>query len=332
LFISFINKGGRKMFDVAALGELLIDFTPGGYLEQGNPVYEQNPGGAPANVLVTISRLGKKGAFLGMVGKDQFGSFLRSTLQKEKIEVRGLKVSNDIHTTLAFVHLDPKGERSFSFYRNPGADLMLRPEDVDFQSIKDSRIFHFGSVSMAGEPAKSATLAAVRYAKENGILVSFDPNYRPLLWKSEEEAQSVIQEGLKYADILKVSAEELALITGTTDLEAGASELFKQGINLILITLGPGGCFFYCSAGFGLVPSFAVKTVDTTGAGDAFWGAALYHLCTKAKEELAQISIAEMQKIVRFSCAAGALTTTKKGAIPGIPFQDQIEIFLKEKQ
>jgi fructokinase len=320
------------MYDVTALGELLIDFTPSGASEQGNPLYEQNPGGAPANVLVALSRLGRKGAFLGMVGKDQFGSFLRSTLQKEKIETRGLKVSNEVNTTLAFVHLDSAGDRSFSFYRNPGADLMLRPEDVDYSIIKESKIFHFGSVSMTGEPAKSATLAAVRFAKENSVLVSFDPNYRPLLWKSKEEAQSVVKEGLQYADILKVSDEELKLITGKADLREGAGILFKQGINLIFITLGSRGCLFCCAAGCELIPSYAVKTIDTTGAGDAFWGAALYHLGKKTKAELNQISISQMRTIVKFSCAAGALTTTKKGAIPGIPTREEIEAFINDQK
>jgi len=320
------------MYDVSALGELLIDFTPSGESTQNNPLFEQNPGGAPANVLVALSRLGKKGVFLGMVGNDQFGLFLRDALQKENIETRGLKVSGTTNTTLAFVHLDSKGDRSFSFYRNPGADLMLRPEDVDYQVIKDSKIFHFGSVSMTGDPAKSATIAAVKFAKENGVLVSYDPNYRPLLWKSKEEARIVIRECLQYTDVLKVSDEELQVITGTSDLIKGASILFKQGPQLIFVTLGSQGCFFYCATGHELVSSFVVKTVDTTGAGDAFWGAVLYHLGTKTREELAQISVANMREIVKFSCAAGALTTTKKGAIPGIPNGEEIAAFIKEQE
>ncbi len=320
------------MYDVSALGELLIDFTPGGKSEKNNPMFEQNPGGAPANVLVALSRLGKKGAFLGMVGHDQFGSFLRDTLEKEKIETRGLKVSETVNTTLAFVHLDHLGDRSFSFYRNPGADLMLRPEDVDFEIVKNSKIFHFGSVSMAGEPGKSATMAAVKFAKKNGVLVSYDPNYRPLLWKSKEEAQISIKQGLPYTDILKVSDEELELITGTSDLIEGADILFRQGPQLIFVTLGPKGCFFYCPAGHGLISSFAVNAVDTTGAGDAFWGAVLYHLGTKTREELVKISVPEMGEIVKFSCAAGALTTTQKGAIPGIPTGEEIAAFIKNQE
>ncbi len=320
------------MYDVTALGELLIDFTPQGLSKQGNPLYEQNPGGAPANVLVALSRLGKKGAFIGMVGKDQFGAFLENTLKKEKIETRGLRISNDVRTTLAFVHLNSQGDRSFSFYRNPGADLMLRPEDVDRQLIKDSRIFHFGSVSMAGEPARAATLAAAKFARENGVLVSFDPNYRPLLWPSEGEARSAMEEALQYADILKVSDEELELITGTADLEKGAAGLFNRGIRVIYVTLGAKGCFFYGPAGFGSVPSFPVNAIDTTGAGDGFWGTVLYHLCGKSREELAQISRSEMGEIAMFSCAAGALTTTKKGAIPGIPTRQEIIAFIQEKK
>jgi fructokinase len=322
----------KMMYDVSALGELLIDFTPSGASTQNNPLFEQNPGGAPANVLVALSRLGKRGAFLGMVGNDQFGLFLRNTLQKENVETRGLKVSATINTTLAFVHLDFKGERFFSFYRNPGADLMLRPEDVDYMVIKDSKIFHFGSVSMSGDPAKSATIAAVKFAKENGVLVSYDPNYRPLLWKSQEEAQRVMKEVLPYTDVLKVSDEELQLLTGTSDHLEGASSLFKQGPQLIFITLGPQGCFFYCASGHERVPSFAVKAVDTTGAGDAFWGAVLYHLGAKTREELARMSVAEMREIVKFSCAAGALTTTKKGAIPGIATGEEIAAFIKERE
>lgn len=317
------------MYDVSALGELLIDFTPAGESGQHNPLFEQNPGGAPANVLVALARLGKKGAFLGMVGNDQFGSFLRNTLQQENIETRGLKVSATVNTTLAFVHLDPTGDRSFSFYRNPGADLMLGPEEVDWEIIKDSKIFHCGSVSLTGEPARSATLAAVKFARDHGVLVAYDPNYRPLLWDSEAKARITINEVLPYTDLLKVSAEEMQLLTGTGDLLEGANRLFEQGPKLIFITLGAEGCFFYGAVGSIHVPAYPVRVVDTTGAGDAFWGAVLSHVSSKTKAELFQMSRDEIETIIRFSCAAGALTTTKKGAIPGIPTAAELDAFIK---
>jgi fructokinase len=307
------------MFDIVALGELLIDFTPAGRTAAGQPLYEQNPGGAPPNVLAAVSKLGREGAFIGMVGRDPFGYFLRDTLVKNNLDVTGLRYSDTVGTTLAFVHLQPDGERSFNFYRKPGADLMLRPEDVDYELIKQAKIFHFGSLSMTGEPARSATLAAVGCAKSNGVTVSYDPNYRPSLWKSSREAQAMIRAGLPFADILKVSQEELELITGSADLGEGAAFFREQGIAVVMITLGAEGCFYCYPGGTGRLPAYRVKAVDTTGAGDAFLGGVLYWLSRLTLAEIATLSRADFETIIDFAGATGALTTTKTGAIPALP-------------
>lgn len=266
------------MFHVAALGELLIDFTPAGLSKNGNQEFECNPGGAPANLLVLISKLGKKTAFLGMIGNDHFGRLLREMLIKNNVGVEGLKISDQYNTTLAFVHLDNEGDRSFSFYRNPGADMMLQSQDVNYEVIKQANIFHFGSVSMTNEPSRSATLDAAKFAKANNKIVSFDPNYRSVLWPSEEKAKCTIEKGVGLADILKVSEEELFLITGQKDVEKGADSLFNQGIHVVLVTLGRQGCYYQYTGGRGKIAGYSVKTIDTTGAGDAFLGAFLYKI------------------------------------------------------
>jgi fructokinase len=307
------------MFDVVALGELLIDFTPAGNTKEGLPLFEQNPGGAPANVLVALSKLGRKCAFLGMVGNDQFGTFLRDTLVGHNLDVTGLRFSATVGTTLAFVHLLANGERSFSFYRNPGADMMLRPEDLDYDLIKNAKVFHFGSISMTDEPSRNATLAAVKFAKEKGLLVSFDPNYRPLLWKSQSAAQDAIRSGMAFADLLKISQEELELITGCADVAEGAALLREQGIGVVLVTLGAAGCFYCYPGGTGHLDTYQLKTVDTTGAGDAFLGGILYWVSKLSKQEMLTLSVPEFERIVDFANATGALTTTKKGAIPALP-------------
>ncbi|HBK69502.1 MAG TPA: carbohydrate kinase [Firmicutes bacterium] len=316
------------MYDVVALGELLIDFTPFGSSERGNQLFEQNPGGAPANVLAAISKLGKKGAFIGMVGQDQFGSFLREVLAENGIEVSGLKFSKTYQTTLAFVHLDQDGDRSFSFYRNPGADLMLSSEDVDYDLIKKAKIFHFGSVSMTKGPSRETTLAAAKFAKEKGLIVSYDPNYRPPLWNNITEAKTVIKSGLKYVDILKVSQEELELITGTNDLDKGTASLYEQGIQVIFVTLGPEGCYYRYPGGIGKMATYKVKVVDTTGAGDAFLGGILYWFSQLTLQEIYKLSLSELRKIINFANGMGALTTTKKGGIPALPSLEEVNLLI----
>lgn len=312
------------MYDIVALGELLIDFTPSGVTGDGNPGFVQNPGGAPANVLAAMAKLGKKSAFIGMVGRDQFGRFLRDVLLKNGIAIDGLKYSNTVNTTLAFVHLAPDGDRTFSFYRNPGADMMLTPADVDYPLIRDSNMFHFGSISLTDEPARSATLAAAEFAKNEGKLISYDPNYRPPLWKSEEQAKTWMQEGLKYADIVKVSDSELELLTGTHDPEKGSALLFDQAISVVLITMGPKGCYYRYRGGTGKVETYNVPVVDTTGAGDAFLGGLLYGLSGMSFEAINGLEEAQFRNIVDFANATGALATTRKGAIPAMPSLEEV--------
>lgn len=307
------------MFDITALGELLIDFTPFAALDGTKGVFERNPGGAPANVLVASKRLGCSAAFIGMVGNDQFGMFLKDILDKCGVCTRGLRLTDKAKTTLAFVHLNEAGDRSFSFYRDSGADIMLTAQDVDYELIGNSRIFHFGSLSMTDEPCRSATLSALKYAKKKHIIISYDPNLRPSLWRSLEEAKSAIMEGLGYADILKVSEEELEFISGTADLEKGTELLYRAGVGAVFVTMGEKGCFYRYKGGFGAVDGFKVNTVDTTGAGDAFLGAVLYKILKLGWKNINRIDAAGFEAILRFANAAGALTTTKKGAIPAMP-------------
>lgn len=313
------------MHDITALGELLIDFTPQGISPAGNVLFERNPGGAPANVLAAVVRLGGTGAFIGKVGNDQFGHFLKEVLEKYGIETQGLKFSSEANTTLAFVHLDEKGDRSFSFYRRPGADTMLCEKDIDCSLIDSAKIFHFGSLSMTNEPSKSATIKAVEYAKQKGKIISYDPNLRPLLWENDAAAKEGMTLGLRYADIVKLSEEELEFLTGEKDLENGSKLLFDMGIKLIVVTLGAKGCYYRCGAGVGHLNTYNVKVVDTTGAGDAFLGGLLYRI-SRLEKQLWEINKQEIEEIIAFSNAAGALCTTKKGAIPAMPSMEEIRV------
>lgn len=313
------------MFDVVALGEVLIDFTPMGLSQAGNELFERNPGGAPANVLAAVKRLGKKSAFIGMAGKDQFGVFLKNTLENSGIDVSGLRFSEEVNTTLAFVHLDSRGDRSFSFYRNPGADMMISEKDLDLELIKSAKVFHFGSISLTHEPARSATISAVTTAKASGAIISYDPNLRPPLWKSLEDAKEKMLMGLKYADILKISEEELEFITGIKDLEEGSLALHDMGVRVVLVTLGPKGCFYRYSGGTGRLHTYDTKVVDTTGAGDGFFGGVLFKLSELTLGEIDRLSKVEFEKIIDFGNAVGALATTKKGAIPAMPTMEEVE-------
>jgi len=314
--------------DVTALGEYLIDFTPAGE-NDGIPLYAQNPGGAPVNVLVSGSRLGLKTAFIGKVGRDGFGAFLHKVLIENKVDDRGLRFSEDIHTTLAFVQLTEGGERSFSFYRNPGADIELREDELDLALIRDSRIFHVGSLSLTDEPSRTATKKALDTAKEAGCIISYDPNYRAPLWKSEQEAVEKMLSLMPYADILKLSEEELELLTGTIDPEEGSRILYeKYQITLICVTLGAKGVFFRQGKKWGLVPGFKTKVADTNGAGDSFLGAIHYKLCGKSRDELEKMETRDLLEVMRFANAAGALATTKHGAIPAIATLEEVETFL----
>ena len=313
------------MFDVTAIGELLIDFTSTGTDSSGVLSYARLPGGAPANVLAANRKLGGKTAFIGKVGQDAFGDFLEKTLSDIGIETQGLIRSKDVHTTLAFVQLDEKGDRSFTFYRNPGADMMLTPEEVDDSLILDSHILHFGAVSLSREPAGSATLHAVLTAKKAGKIVSYDPNYRPLLWGDAAQALTVMREYAVFADIIKVSEEELILLTEEEDPVKGAAVLSELGATLVLISMGTKGAFYYMDGVFGTVPAYDVKTIDTNGAGDAFLGAVHYRLRNKSLAEIRRLGRDDMEDIVAFANAAGSLTTTKNGAISAMPTLPEVE-------
>jgi fructokinase len=313
------------MKDVVALGEVLIDFTPDGTNEQGIALFARNPGGAAANVLAMNARLGGKTAFIGKVGNDAFGAFLRHALTDAGIDVSGLVVDEKIPTTLAFVQLNGNGNRSFTFYRKPGADVLLRMSELKWELIENCGIFHFGSVSLTENPCRAAAYEAAARAKNLGKLVSFDPNFRPLLWGSESDALEQMSKGAALADLLKVSEEEMILLTRETDVTRGSENLLLRGPSFVLVTLGPGGAFYRNSVCCGHMPAYDVATVDTTGAGDAFMGAIHHRIKGKTKEQLRTMPKDELKDIVDFANAAGSLTTIRGGAIPAMPDIKEIE-------
>lgn len=317
------------MFDVTAIGELLIDFTPAGNNAAGDLIFARKPGGAPANVLAANSKLGGKTSFIGKVGNDMFGQFLKNVLENTQIDTTGLIYDPDVPTTLAFVQLDARGDRSFSFYRKPGADVMLQISDIKEDMMTNCHVFHFGSVSLTDEPSRSTTLAAVEIAKKAGCIISYDPNYRPALWNNVETAKEQMKAGLALADIVKVSEEEMVLLTGKNDLQEGSNELARYGASLVLISLGPKGAFYRKGELYEMLPTYNVKTVDTNGAGDSFLGAVHYRLREKTLAEIQKLSQEDMEDIISFANAAGSLTTTKGGAIPAMPTLEEIEFCRK---
>lgn len=313
-----------KTYDVVALGELLIDFTPSGVSTNGSALFECNPGGAPANVLTAVARQGGKAAFIGKVGKDSFGELLKTTLEQENIETKNLVFDEEVRTTLAFVTLDDTGNRSFSFFRNPGADIMLRMEEVDRALIENTRIFHFGSLSCTHEPARTATRFAIEKAKESGAVISYDPNLRLPLWQNEETARRTILEFMPYADIVKISEEEFLFLTGKEDYKTHVAEFAKQyGISLLLVTLGPKGAFYFADGKSNLLPTYDVKVVDTTGSGDSFMGAVLFQIAQQ-KKELNALTEGELNEIMDYANASGSAAAAVKGGIPSIPTKEQI--------
>lgn len=319
----------KQPYDLVSLGESLIDFTPAGVNELGMQLFSRNPGGAPANVLAMYAKLGGTTAFIGKVGQDAFGRFLLETMQSAGIDVSGVRQDAHVPTTLAFVQLDAAGERSFSFYRKPGADVMLQPSEVSTALVGGCSVFHFGGVSLTDEPCRSATLEAAKAARAAGALISYDPNYRPFLWPQKAQAAEQLRAALPLADLVKVSQEEMTLLTGETSLPAGAKALCEQGPAVAVITLGPKGAFYHTAQGGELLATYAAATVDTTGAGDAFWGALLWKLahtygcCTR--EALGRLPMEHWHAAVQYANAAGSLTTTKKGAIPAMPTRQEIE-------
>lgn len=310
------------MFDVTALGELLIDFTPNGKSETGSPVFTANPGGAPANFLAALSKCGKKTAFIGKVGKDAFGKLLKETIEKVNINSTGLIEDENYFTTLAFVSLSDSGDRSFSFARKPGADIMLRADELYLDALNSTKYFHFGTLSMTNEPSKTATEKAVETAKAAGALISFDPNYRAPLWEDTEKAKERISWGINHTDILKISDDEVTLLGETSFEDFSEKLLSNTNIKLIFITCGKKGCFFRNKNGYGFADAFLeLKTIDTNGAGDIFGGSALSRVIDYNKSpEL--LSTEEMKEICTFASAMAGLSTTKHGAIPSIPSKE----------
>ena len=314
----------NKNIDVAALGELLIDFTHNGASAQGNPFYEANPGGAPCNVLAMLAKLGKRTAFIGKVGDDQFGHFLRQVGLEAGISMDGLVVDTHSHTTLAFVKTAENGDRDFSFYRDPGADALLTPDEVPEDIIARSKIFHFGSLSLTGEPVRSATQKAVALARAEGCILSFDPNLRPPLWSSLEQAREQINWGLAQCDVLKISDDELLFLTGERDFNAGAAKLNAQfpNLQLVNVTAGAQGSISYYQGLRVFQPGLSLGgVIETTGAGDTFCACVLNFLL---EHNLEQLTSGDLSRMLRFANAAAYLVTTRRGAIRSMPEPKQV--------
>ena len=311
------------------MGEMLIDFTLNGQSEQGNHLFEACPGGAPCNVLAMLNKLGRKTAFIGKVGEDQFGRLLKGTIDELGIETKGLILDKEIHTTLAFVHTFPDGDREFSFYRKPGADMMLTEDEVDYDLIRQSRIFHFGTLSMTDEPVRSATKKALEVAKEAGCLITFDPNLRPPLWNSLDDAKKQMEYGFQYCDMLKISDNEIQFVSGKEDYDEGICYLQdKYNIPLIFLTMGKDGSRAYYKDIRVERKGFQVKAIETTGAGDTFCGCSIHGLLTHGLEGLTEENLGDM---LTYANAGAALITMKKGAIRSMPEPENITKLIEEK-
>ncbi|MEZ3503194.1 MAG: carbohydrate kinase [Lachnospiraceae bacterium] len=316
-----------KTYDVIALGELLIDFTQNGLSEQGNGLFEANPGGAPCNVLSMLNNLGKKTSFIGKVGKDQFGLTLKKALDELGIGTENLMMDSEIHTTLALVHTFADGDRDFSFYRNPGADMMLREDELDEELLKNTRLFHFGTLSMTHEGVRKATKKALAAAKGAGALVSFDPNLREPLWDSLEHAKEQVRWGLGQCDILKISDNEIQWLTGETDFTEGVKKIREEfPIPLILVSMGKEGSRAYYKDGYvEAAPFLQQNTVETTGAGDTFCACIINYALDHGLTDLTE---AQLKEMLTFANAAASIITTRKGALRVMPSRQEVLDFL----
>lgn len=319
----------EKRYDVTALGEMLIDFIEYGTSDQGHPLFEANPGGAPCNVLAMLAKLGKKTAFIGKVGKDQFGSQLIKVAAEAGIDTSSMLVDEKVHTTLAFVHTFPDGDRDFSFYRNPGADMMLTKDEVDEELIRSSRLFHYGTLSSTHPGVREATRHAIKVAEDAGLLISFDPNLRPPLWDSLEDARREIDYGLHHCDILKISDNEIEFMTGTDDYDEAVKRLRAQyDIPLVLLTLGRAGSrAYYKDLAVECAPFLQKRTIETTGAGDTFCASAINYVLEHGLKNLTAENLKEM---LTFANAAASLITTRKGALSVMPKRQEVEVFIYE--
>lgn len=321
----------NKTFDVTALGELLIDFTENGESSQGNPMMEANPGGAPCNVLAMLEKLGKKTAFIGKVGSDMFGNQLKKAVEEVGIDTRNLIMDKKHHTTLAFVHTYPDGDRDFSFYRDPGADMMLTKEEVQKELIQSSRIFHFGTLSSTHEGVREATRHAIELAKEAGCIITFDPNLRPPLWNSLEDARKEIEYGMTKCDVLKISDNEVEFLFDTADYDKGAALIReKYNIPLVLITMGKDGSrAYYKDMRVEVAPFLQENTIETTGAGDTFCASSLNYVLEHGLEDLTEENLKEL---LTFANAAASLITTRKGALRVMPSKEEVLNFIASRK
>lgn len=314
------------MKDIITVGEILIDLTQCGTHDNGIPLFSANPGGAPANVAVAASLLGADTAFIGKVGNDSYGNFLKNTLENKNVDISALVTDDNANTTLAVVSVAESGERSFSFYRKNCADTLLNELEISTDFIRNTHIIHFGSVSLTDEPSRSAVISAVKRAKSSGVTVTYDPNYRKSLWSSEKEAINEIKSAIGLADILKISDEELLLITGTDNLESGTKLLYDAyGTKLIFVTLGAKGAFFRQGTVTGSCGGIKVNVADTNGAGDTFFGAVLSRIVSLNKYDPAKLCKKELEEITGFANAAAAITTSRHGAIPAMPDLSEVK-------
>lgn len=320
-----------KKYDVTALGELLIDFTDNGKSAQGNTLFEANPGGAPCNVLAMLNKCGHPTAFVGKVGKDIFGLKLKATLEEVGIDTSNLIVDEDARTTLAFVQTFEDGDRDFSFFRNPGADMMLTADEVNEELIRESRIFHFGTLSMTHDGVREATKRAIAVAKESGAVISFDPNLRPPLWKSLEDARVQVAYGLGQCDVLKISDNEIQWFTGEEDFDAGIARLREEyQIPLILLSMGKDGSrAYYKDLKVDAAPFLQESTIETTGAGDTFGGSCLHYILKYGIDNLDEEKLKEM---LTFANAAASIVTTRKGALRVMPEVEEVERFIQSRK
>ena len=308
--------------DILTIGEILIDLTQTGRDEKGIPQFAANPGGAPANLAVAAAKLGAQTAFIGKVGDDAFGRYLTEVLRENGVDASGVAVDETYPTTMAVVSVDARGERDFSFYRSANADVMLSADDIPDAALRQAKLVHFGSVSLTADPSRAATLDAVHRAKGMGKVITYDPNYRANLWPDADTAVAQMKAPLGLVDILKLSDEELPLLTGTTDCAAGTAALTAQGVKLIFVTLGPDGVFYRLGEKTGHVPGVRCTVGDTNGAGDTFFGAALSRLC---KEDLAALTPETLEPILAFANKAASITTSRHGAIPAMPTLAEVE-------
>lgn len=311
---------------ICAAGELLIDFTPCGTSSQGQLLYARNPGGAPANVLAMAAKLGIKARLCAVVGSDNFGTFLIESMLAAGIDTRFISRTARARTTLAFVYLDERNDRSFTFYRKPGADILLTDAGIPDEAMEGCGVYHFSGVSLTDEPARGAVLRAARRAKEMGLLVSFDPNYRPFLWPQAAQARQAFEEGMRCADIIKVSEEEVAFLLGQENAAQGAAELAKQYDALVLASCGARGALAANPSGLlGRAEALPVTVADTTGAGDAFLGTILAALAGKERAALHSMTEQEAVELLHLGCMAGSLTASKLGAIPALPEKEELQ-------